>query len=202
MTRNLDKICDLECRVIELLNCGKYQLDSEEGGALVDELKDLADAKKNCYKAEYYKEAAEELERAEMRERYNQDDPMGYDNWRYSSGRFAPKGRGHYAGYIPEDMMWDREQGKMGYPRDNRSSNYDSSYGNSGDSSGRSSRRGYIYDDWKTAKMSGAKDKMGHHTDEYLMDTAQSVKEMWADADPDQRKKMKANLTKLVGELA
>lgn len=187
MTRNLDKICDLECRVIELLTCGKWQLDSEEGGALIDELKDLADAKKNCYKAEYYKEAAEELERAEMRERYNQDGPMGYDNWRYSSGRFAPKGRGHYAGYIPEDMMWDPEHRMKSDPMD---------------FSGRGSRRGYIYDDWKNAKMSGAKDRMGHHTDEYLMDTAQSVKEMWADADPDQRKKMKANLTKLVGELA
>ena len=48
---------------------------------------------------------------------YDQNGRMGYDNWRYSSGRFAPKGRGHYSGFtnpyisIPKPIMTDR----MGY---------------------------------------------------------------------------------------
>lgn len=81
------------------IGCGKESvaLSINEFGELVDALKDLSEMEKNCYEAEYY--------RLKMFENSMEDEGglEGYDNRRYSSGRFAPKGYGHYAGYVHMD---------------------------------------------------------------------------------------------------
>lgn len=70
---------------------GIENVNTEELGEVVDMIKDLAEA---CY----YCSVTDAMDEYE---------PMGYDRWRYASGRFAPKGRGTY-GYTPEhDSMMD-----------------------------------------------------------------------------------------------
>lgn len=69
-------------------------------GEVVDMIKDLASAEESCMEAAYYENVTEAMEN------YEQDGGegrMGYDRWRYSSGRFAPKGRGRM-GYEPMIM--------------------------------------------------------------------------------------------------
>ena len=45
------------------------------------------------------------------------------------------------------------------------------------------------------------KEEMNRHANEHIADTIQTIKEMWEDADPTLRKKMKADLTSLVGTM-
>lgn len=66
-------------------------------GEVVDMIKDLASAEESCMEAAYYENVTEAMENYEAD---GGEGRMGYDRWRYSSGRFAPKGRGTY-GYTP-----------------------------------------------------------------------------------------------------
>ena len=77
-----------------------------ELGAVVDMIKDLAEAEYYAYIAKEMKEVAEEEEAEEkymlksLKDEYGEDDGKRYyDMWRYKSGRFAPKGRGMRRGY-------------------------------------------------------------------------------------------------------
>lgn len=80
---------------------GLCEASTEELGAAIDMVKDLAKAEKDCMEACYYEKIVEEMDDDEG-ERY------GYDRWRYASGRFAPKGRGSY-GYVPMTMEMPRD---------------------------------------------------------------------------------------------
>ena len=110
-----------------------------ELGAVVDMIKDLAEAEYYAYIAKEMKEVAEEEEAEEkymlksLKDEYGEDDGKRYyDMWRYKSGRFAPKGRGTRRGYeeppyyhmTPDQYKehdpeyWrdlDRKDGKMYY---------------------------------------------------------------------------------------
>lgn len=72
---------------------GIEQVNTEEMGEVVDMIKDLASAEKDCMEAAYYETVTEAMT--------DGDERMGYDRWRYASGRFAPKGRGTRSGYMP-----------------------------------------------------------------------------------------------------
>lgn len=98
----------LECeqsRILQLLaslpieGCEKSKDDYYY---IADMAKDIAGAMKDEAEAAYYKCLAERIheqkEEDEMLKKMGMK-PMGYDNWRYSSGRFAPTGKGHYAGH-------------------------------------------------------------------------------------------------------
>lgn len=76
---------------------GLESVNAEELGEVVDMIKDLAEAEKACMEAWYYGEIAEAMDDGEEK--------MGYDRWRYASGRFAPKGRGTYGYMPPEPVM-------------------------------------------------------------------------------------------------
>ena len=110
-----------------------------ELGAVVDMIKDLAEAEYYAYIAKEMKEVAEEEEAEEkymlksLKDEYGEDDGKRYyDMWRYKSGKFAPKGRGTRRGYeeppyyhmTPDQYeehdpeYWrdmDRKDGKMYY---------------------------------------------------------------------------------------
>lgn len=260
------KLCSLKDKLCAMLESGSYQLDSEEGGALVDEIKDLADAEKNLWKAGYYKCMMEAMK--EEKEKEKMMGPMGYDNWRYSSGRFAPTGRGHYdpAGYSRPMEIHDynrmqypnlremvdrmgyegmgeyemmRMMDSMGYSGSGRggsgggrggssggssgggsrggsggSSGGGSSSGSSGSSSGGSggssgySRYGYSYDKfnesrrhYKESKDSRDKEEMNQHANEHVMDTLDTMRDIWKDADPQLQKRMKSELASLIQDM-
>lgn len=144
----INKICEakkqLMCWVQEELNCGKEYM-SKDGvvecvGQLVDMVKDLAEAEEKIMKTKYY----EMMVCAAMTTGEDMMDVgrMGYDNWRYKSGKFAPKGSGSNVGhgrglrmgfvddrdypwpdyvdpYMSPDMQYGMQNmGPLGYDRD------------------------------------------------------------------------------------
>lgn len=85
---------------------GIENINTEEMGEVVDMIKDLASAEKDCMEACYYETVTDAMS--------GEDERAGYDRWRYASGRFAPKGRGTRTGYTPDRMM-PQNNGRMGY---------------------------------------------------------------------------------------
>ena len=118
-----------ECALCEL-NKGVECVDTNEFGEVVDAIKDLCEAEKSALIAKEMKKCEEEDEAEEkhflkmlkdehkdeykrMREEYGEDEGERrfYDNYRYKSGRFAPKGRGSY-----EPRRSGRRRGYEEYP--------------------------------------------------------------------------------------
>jgi len=190
-----------------------------------DNLKDCMEIVKAaiCADKEYreveYMDEYKDME--EFAEKLGMDNErMGYDRWRYKSGRFAPKGRGHRSGYSPlvhmpylDEDMYDYEHDfpkipnyRMGYPMDSMR-NIEWKDGNMYD--GREgSRHGKAYDDYKMqrrhyteSKDAESKKRMEESMKEYTEDVMENMKEMWKDADPQLRQTMKADLTKMVQQL-
>lgn len=96
----MDKIKDLKETKEKLVDALKAKMsmgienvDAQEAGEVTDMIKDLAEAEKECWEAAYYESIVKAMK--------DEGEKMGYDDWRYASGRFAPKGRGTYEGYTP-----------------------------------------------------------------------------------------------------
>lgn len=216
----VEKMCELKNKLIswveEEFSKGVECVQTDEAGEAVDMIKDLADAEKNCWKAKYYKSIVEAMEEAEEEEEAESrlmklmsmmdgEGRMGYDNWRYSSGRFAPSGHGHRSGYTPMhmpttvDAHWNERLGYDGDRMDGRSrsmtSGYDSPYSRSYDEY-KDARRHYT-----ESKSSSDKEEMHRHAERHLRETIDTMKEIWGDADPEMKKKMKADLTRLLGDM-
>lgn len=223
------KMKDLECTK-EKLMCwlkeefehGKEMVNTHEAGQVVDMIKDLAEAEEKCWKACYYMSIVKA-----MKEEEEEDDEerRGYDNYRYASGRFAPKGRGTRRGYVmPEypagypmypPVVYDR----MGYTGGDSSSSTRSSSG--GSSTGSSNRSGYVegeegnrsnygmnYDRYAEARrhytMSHTqkdKDDMEMHANQHVAEAMASMREIWKHAEPEMKTRMKTDLTNLINEL-
>lgn len=157
---------------MELAN-GVEMANTEELGAVVDMIKDIASAEESCMEACYYEVVTEAM---------TDDGKSGYDRWRYSSGRFAPKGSGTY-GYLPPvadpDIMMAEP---MGYDRSR--------------SNGNNTRTNGSY---------GYTHKMGMHngksSKEEVEAAVETMGEIWADADSDLRKKMKTHVQDLLYQM-
>lgn len=211
----LQKICEMKENITtfakSVIEGDKADLDS--AGKLVDMIKDLAKAEKDCWEACYYKTVVEAMTEGD-------DERAGYDHYRYASGRFAPTGHGHRSGYIPEESfhdhrMWERENGRLGYPNSNDGSGSNGmrgmgsgSRGNSGNRSGYSDEYGSSYGRYRDSRRhyhesrsQADKEEMSHHAKEYLAESISTMREIWADADPDMKKKMKEELSGLCKEL-
>ena len=65
----------------------------------LDELKEWACVMKDLTEYDINKRGIEAMDEAEQEEKFY--GRMGYDSYRYSNGRFAPKGRGKRMGYMP-----------------------------------------------------------------------------------------------------
>lgn len=215
MKDKAEKLCEMK----ETLTCwasaeiakGKECVCVQEMGMVIDMIKDLADAEKNCWKACYYKSIVEEMEK------YGDNERAGYDHWRYSSGRFAPTGHGHFStGFTPMDeitRLYNHEKmpnPRMGYVdpmNDNawgRPMGYDSQGGGSRQDYG-AGRYGMSYDKYQDARRHYTashskedKDQMDRHAAEHVADTVVTLKEIWSQADPDTKKKLKGDLGSLM----
>lgn len=205
-------------------------VDTHEFGETIDVVKDLAETEEKLWKAMYYKlicctmvEAEEEYD-----EERKEAERMGYNHNRYpSSGRFASAGHGMRMGYphLPVEM-WDRHmKARYGYPvyydGDEHTGMGDvhTGYGENGTAS----RMGYPdrdrmdpdmeeqgrnYSRYRQARRhytetKDARDKseMDEHAMKHFGKALQTFKEIWADVQPEQRKKMKIDLEKLVNEM-
>lgn len=245
MKKKASEICELTNTLItaarDHLNCGIQGVNTHEMGEVVDMIKDLCEAEEKIYKSCYYKTVVEAMKEEEEREEmlakmgmsdmHGENGRMGYDHWRYSSGRFAPTGRGHRSGYVDPERIegWMHEEAfgddpwaKMGYSdgrgRSGGSSSRGGDYGssnsgsNSMGSNGRmgymGSERGHRYDRYHQARMGYHESKDAPHKEhmdaaarEYVVDIAETVKEMWRDADPAMRKEIKNKFVALTGEM-
>ena len=125
----------------------------------LDELKEWACVMKDLTEYDINKRGIEAMDEAEQEEKmYGR---MGYDRYRYSNGRFAPKGRGKRMGYMPylhmmsddmedygpyDDMPYPMTGYRMGYTdgRSGDSGNMGNRGGNSNSgNSGNSNSYGY-----------------------------------------------------------
>lgn len=177
------RVDDMRRSCLDLI-CGQ-QMSIMEQGQIVDMVKNSYEMEKDAYEACYYKKLIEQMDKAnEMNER------MGYDHWRYSSGKFAPKGSGHYsAGYMPMDKPDWMPDDARGYSR--------------GDN-----RYGKAYSDWDSARRhytasnsQSDKEMMSRHGMEAVNDTIAAVKDIYHSSEPDQKKRIKAALTSLINEM-
>lgn len=166
-------------------------LDTKEAGEVADIIKDLAMTKKYCLEAEYYETVIVAME--------DGDSPRyGYNPYRYSSGRYAPKGSGSmgYRPYVDQEpyikgYMDDPEfkrNMRMGYREPTRYGQAYNMY--------EESKRHYT-----STKSPSDKSEMDHHAMEHIDDTITSMRDIWATADTELRKKMKESLSKLVNDM-
>lgn len=216
-------ICDakkdlLEVFMAELHTKGASGMDTKESGEVIDMVKDLAMAEKYCMEACYYEHVIKAMEDSEDDD---EDGRMGYNNRRYSSGRYAPKGKGTRMGYNPyasdmpfPEMFWYDPNYMDEYVK-----NYQNRPGYSPDRDRKESRNwdnqdidnsyGRTYNDYKKAKRhytesnsSADKQEMNDRGMRHVNEAISTFREIWRDADPEMRKRMKDDMTKLVGEMA
>lgn len=188
MDETMMKMGEIEGKILDMVNmetaAGLAPVNAAELGEAIDMLKDLAEAKYYCSIVAAMEEESES---------------MGYNNRRYASGRYAPKGRGTM-GY--DSTMtgpwgdWNANYDHMGYQ------------GQNGPQGGSQGRYGMAYDRYRNARMGYQQSKtapnkrmMDDAATDHLQEVMDSVREIWGDADAGQRVQMKNALVGFVNEL-
>ena len=200
------------CMIEKLAECAEKQfdagienIDTAEMGQVVDMMKDLAEAM-------YYRELTKAMQEfdaedvMEMLDRYG-DGRKFYDHYRYSDGRFAPKGRGTYRrGYeeppyyhmTPEmyrnmeqyrDM--DRGSGRMYYTEPSMSSDSSSHMESRYDMAKRN------YTESKELHRGNTPDDKEHKMKElekYMREIGSDIAEVISDASPEEKTLLKQKL--------
>lgn len=197
---------------------GKECVDTEEMGSVIDMIKDLADAEKNCYEAKYYKAIHEAMEKEDKEHNIpwylgffgGMDARAGYDNWRYSSGRFAPKGHGHMErdGYTRPYTLEDHRNYRDTHMGDSDWTNPWMENSRMGFNDQNGMMNNTHYDRYKDARRHytethSMKDKsaMDTYAQAHVDGAIESFRDIWQDADPDMRRRMKSNLSTLINEM-
>lgn len=198
----------------KLLRCFETELtkgiecvDTKEAGEVVDMIKDLAEAEYYCACAEMKRHELMEAEEFDAED----SDMMGYNSRRYASGRYAPAGRGRVRGYNPNmyrDWPWNpMDPGMEDYyggirPYDQKDPDHKTKSEHEG-------RYGKAFNDYQMArrhysetKNQADKDAMDTHASEHVGDTIATIREIWKTSDPNLKKRIKTDLTNLVGEMA
>ena len=165
-------------------------------GEYIDMIKDLAEAEKECQEACYYESVVEVMENSDMGY-----DRMGYTPRRTKTGRYKSQpDRSRMDGMDDGDMDGRRGYDPYGGPYtrmmlDNDRDEWDDEDEQYGKSYNRfrKAKRHYT----KTHSEAD-KQKMKDASNQHMVETVATLREMWDDADPDLRKRMKADLTNLM----
>lgn len=189
----MEKLKDLNELKHKLVEAVKMELaggvegvDTQEMGEVIDMIKDLASAEKDCMEACYYELVCEAMDGGES-------ERMGYDRWRYASGRFAPKGRGSVRGYLPPYMNDSALRAEpMGY--DGRTTRMDGDRMRTGSAtSDYRGRSGYTHEDMTMEDGMTSREKI---------DKAIGIMgDIWSDASMEDRKTMKTLLRDLLSQM-
>lgn len=209
----LEKICTLLDIMTDGLksatNQGLNNLDTHEAGQVADIIKDLSEAKKNLTDAEknewescYYASIVKAMKDAD--ERGDEEDRYGYIP--REASRMGKRGmqRDRIKRWVRDpDTFEDEMYERAGYTPGRKMSRDDRSGDNSSDERYGKPYREYIDSrrHYSESKSQADKDMMEMYANEHLMDVMGSVREIYKTADPDMRKRMKSDLTKLVGEM-
>lgn len=214
----MERLCEIKDQLVRnienVIADGLSGVDAHELGAAVDMVKDLSEAIYYCSVTEAMKEVPHQ-------------DMMGYNpNRSETTGRYV-SGRSS-RGYNTRNMGYggsssggssstgsagyhDPGNGSMGYPENNMG--YPTVYMH-----GENARMGYTeqtpqrygraYNDYQVArrhytatKSQDDKESMNKHANEHLSDTMTTIREIWDAAEPEQRKRIKNDLSTLVGEM-
>lgn len=195
---------------------GLEQVDAEEAGEVIDMIKDLAETEKACMEALYYEKVTEAMLSYDSA-RYGEES-MGYNpNRSASTGRYTSggnssrggRGRGRM-GYDPHySEYYDRWKGEEDYP-DDPMMGYTVPRGMSHELSmeDMNPRYGRAYNQFKRArrhytetKNQMDKKEMSTHAEEHMYDVISTVRDIWEDADPTLKNRMREEFTKLLGEM-
>lgn len=209
----LEKICTLLDIMTDGLksatNQGLNNLDTHEAGQVADIIKDLSEAKKNLTDAEknewescYYASIVKAMKDADARG--DEEDRYGYIP--REASRMGKRGmqRDRIKRWVRDpDTFEDEMYERAGYTPGRKMSRDDRSSDNSSDERYGKPYREYIDSrrHYSESKSQADKDMMEMYANEHLMDVMGSVREIYKTADPDMRKRMKSDLTKLVGEM-
>ena len=166
----------------------------------IEMIKCLAETEKECQEADYYEAVVQAMEENGMME----SERMGYNPNRnrmgqYSDGRSGNRngngnsdsGSNSRRGYSPDRMYSrmmpgdDRDEWGDDDPRHSEAFNRF-----------RKAKRYYT-----KSHSEEDKQRMKDASNEHMMETMATIREMWDDADPDLRTRMKADLTNLVTNL-
>lgn len=171
-------ICELKDTITEYVRCETGQgLCASPAkvavlGEYIDMIKDLAEAEKSCKEACYYDKVTEAMD-GRHRMGFN---PYGMDIW--------------------TDMMEnDRKKGRKRHGHEDEEEEYDDRYGQDFNRF-RTSKRHYT-----TSHSDHDRLEMNQHANDHVMTSIQTLREIWASADTDLKKRMKADLTKMVNEM-
>ena len=162
----------------------------------IEMIKCLAETEKECQEAGYYEAVVQAMEETGMME----SERMGYNPNRnrmgqYSDGRAGNRngdsGSNSRRGYSPDRMYSrmmpgdDRDEWGDDDPRHSEAFNRF-----------RKAKRYYT-----KSHSEEDKQRMKDASNEHMMETMSTIREMWDDADPDLRARMKTDLTNLVANL-
>lgn len=196
------------CWVEGAISSGESNVNAAELGAAVDMIKDIACAQKDIWESCYYKTVVDAMKEGEEESGW-ENHRMGYNPNRNSMGRYS---RGYVPGEDvlrwPETMMGYSPSGagtrsqsgsRMGYdnvharmmPPEDDDDRYGKEFGRY-----RMARRHYT-----ETRSPAEKKKMEEHAEHHMNEAISTFKEIWKEADPELRSKMKTDLTKLMGEM-
>lgn len=185
---DLQRIKELKRTLIHWMEAetakGARAVDCAELGAVVDMIKDLCEAENNCREAAYHKSVTDAMEDY-------QPTRMGY----------TPSRR------VRRDRNRDRDMNRdtvrtleLQEPYDDGTWDYTSKP--------QRSRYDTTFDEYRRAKRhytqtrsEDDKRAMNERANEHFMDTVATLREIWGDADIGLKQRMKADMTKLVGEM-
>lgn len=207
----LENICEMKKRLVDIveteLKGDLAAIDAHELGEVVDMIKDLAEVEKLCHEACYYESVVEAMNEYDDYPMYN--DRMGYPRGRNAKGQFMSR-----RGYEPDSdrmhrgryPMMDGKDARSGYDSDWRMDephtrpgespeDWDDHYGRPFNQF-RKARRHYTETHSESDKV-----KMKQHAMEHMNDMIATMREIYDDADPDLKKKMKTDLTKFATEM-
>lgn len=167
-------------------------------------VKDLAEAEKACQEACYYESVVEAMDNADMFE----DNPrMGYNRNRNRMGQYSDGRAGNQNGGSSDGSRSGRSS-RMGYTPDMDMMPYmrkmedydewdddDTDYGKSFKRF-RKAKRHYTQTHSETDKQ-----KMNEASNNHMLETMSTLREMWDEADPELRKRMKTDLTTLTASM-
>ena len=198
MKEKLSDICEMKKKIVDWAEMELATGFSENYqhivmfGEIVDMIKDLAEAEKACHEACYYEMMAEGMKNGNGYPMHNER--MGYNPRMMETQRMKPV-------HVP--MMDDHQAKSYGIDAvgryDRMMSDEDEEYDD---------RHGRAFNKFRKTKRhyhethsDADRKQMKDYANEHLMETIGTLKEIWEDADPDLRKRMKTDLTKLTAEM-
>ena len=163
----------------------------------IEMIKCLAETEKECQEADYYEAVVQAMEASDMGY-----DRMGYTPRRAKDGRYKSQpdkmrmgngDMGDRRGYDPYDGPYMHMM--PGQDRDTWGDDEDDYYGKSFNRF-RKAKRHYTQTHSEEDKQ-----RMKDASNKHMMETMATIREMWDDADPELRKRMKTDLTNLMASM-